>query len=374
MTRFDDHPLEVFAWARKIPRSPLRDLAYTLVFNQIIAAVFTLFGMLFTPASQWRDIVWANVVFANCIGFVIHAEFAVGEWLTGRRCATWPFWGRALYFAGIPIVGVIVGYWFAFEILDWKRARATMFTPSGIAAIVALSILISSILGIILSAREKAAKSQAAFEAERARVATAERSAALAQLKALEAQVEPHFLYNTLAHVASLIDAEPATARRMLERLIVMLRASTAGGLGNRSTLGDQVAHVRAYLDVLAMRLGSRLGWSIEVPDTLAARELPPALLQPLVENAIKHGIEPSLAGGSIAVSAREVDGRLVIDVADTGVGIGASRSPTGGSSGQGLANLRARLAALYGDDAPVTLAENRPSGVRVTVSLPAAR
>lgn len=92
MTRFDDHPLEMFAWARKIPPSPLRDVAYTLVFNQIIAAIFTLFAMLFTPASQLREMVWANVVFANCIGFVIHAEFAFGDWLTGRRCSTWPFW------------------------------------------------------------------------------------------------------------------------------------------------------------------------------------------------------------------------------------------------------------------------------------------
>jgi len=371
LTRFEDHPLEVFAWARRIPPSPLRDIAFTLIFNLLLAALFTLFAVLFTPSSQWREIAWANVVFANCIGFIIHAEFALGDWITGRRCRTWSFGQRAIYYAGVPIVGVIAGYWLAFEILDWRRAREHMFTPSGIAGIVILSILISSILALILSSRERAAKAEAAFEAERARVATAERAAALASLKALEAQVEPHFLYNTLAHVESLIDREPATAKRMLERLIVLLRAAAAGGPDNGSTLGEQLKHMRAYLDVLAMRLGPRLRWSVDAPDALAARALPPAILQPLVENAIKHGIEPALDGGTLAIAARDEGGRLVIDVADTGAGFGVASAPVGGSTGLGLANLRARLAALYGGDARMTIAENAPRGVRVTLSLP---
>ena len=373
-TRFEDHPLEMFAWARRIPPSPWRDLAYTFLFNLMIAAVFTLVSLAFTPATQWGRIAWTNVVVANCIGYVIHAEFAVAEWIIGKRYHAWSFWRRAAFFAGLPTIGVILGYAIAFELLDWDRGRRAVFSPSGLVGVVAVSILISGILAIILSARERAARSEAAFEAERARVATAERSAALAQLKALEAQVEPHFLYNTLAHVASLVDADPATARRMLERLIVLLRASAAGGHARSSTLGEQLAHVRAYLDVLAMRLGPRLGWSIDAPDALASRELPPAILQPLVENAIKHGIEPSLAGGTIALTARDEGGRLSIEVADTGVGFGGASAPTGGSSGLGLANLRARLAALYGDEARVTLAENPPCGVRVTVSLPSAR
>ena len=371
LTRFEDHPLEVFAWARRIPPSPLRDLAFTLIFNLLLASLFTLFAVLFTPASQWRAIAWANFVFANCIGLIIHAEFALGDRLTGRRCRTWSFRQRALYYAGVPIVGVIAGSWLATEILDSKGTRDHMFTPSGIAGIVILSIIISSILAVILSSREKAAKAQAAFEAERARVATAERAAALASLKALEAQVEPHFLYNTLAHVESLIDREPATAKRMLERLIVLLRAAAAGGPDNRSTLGEQLEHMRAYLDVLAMRLGPRLRWSVDAPAALAHRALPPAILQPLVEYAIKHGIEPALDGGTLSIVARDEGGRLAIDIADTGVGFGAASAPVGGSTGLGLANMRARLAALYGSDARLTIAENGPRGVRVTVSLP---
>jgi len=129
---------------------------------------------------------------------------------------------------------------------------------------------------------------------------------------------------------------------------------------------------MRAYLELVAMRLGSRLDWSIEVPAALAATPLPPAILQPLVENAVKHGIEPSIAGGAIAIAAREADGRLLIEVADSGVGFGVAVSPPGRSTGIGLANLRARLAALYDGDARVTIAEREPAGVLVSVSLPA--
>ena len=372
LSSFEDHPLEVFAWARRFKPSPLRDLAYTLIFNLLIAAFFTVLALPFMPLSAWPRLAWANVVVANCIGLMIHAEFAILEWATQRRCYAWSLRRRAIVFGGLPIIGVVLGYLIGFELIDWQRGRSAVFTPSGMAAVVTMSIVISAILAAILSARERMAKAEAAYEAERARVATAERAAALASLKALQAQVEPHFLYNTLAHVASLIDAEPAAARRMLDKLIVLLRASAAGDASGPSTLGDQLAHMRAYLDVLAMRMGPRLRWSIDVPEALAARELPPALLQPLVENAIKHGIEPSLDGGSLAIGARDEGGRLVVEVADSGMGFGAASAPIGGSTGLGLANLRARLAALYGDDAGVTITENVPRGVRVAVSLPA--
>ncbi|MCC6196646.1 MAG: sensor histidine kinase, partial [Burkholderiales bacterium] len=164
---------------------------------------------------------------------------------------------------------------------------------------------------------------------------------------------------------------EPATAKRMLDRLIVLLRASAAGGANGGSTLGEQAAHMRAYLELISMRLGPRLAWSIEVPAALAARPLPPAILQPLVENAVKHGIEPAMAGGAISIAAHETGGRLVVEVADTGVGFGAAAVAPERSTGLGLANLRARLAALYGAGAQVGVAENAPTGVRVSVSLP---
>ena len=122
-------------------------------------------------------------------------------------------------------------------------------------------------------------------------------------MQLLEAQVEPHFLYNTLAHVVSLIDAEPAVAKRMLDRLIVLLRA-TASSANRSSTLGAQLDLLRAYLDLIAMRMGPRLAWSIDVAPELASLPVPPMLLQPIVENAIKHGLEPKIAGGRVDVTA----------------------------------------------------------------------
>jgi sensor histidine kinase YesM len=191
-------------------------------------------------------------------------------------------------------------------------------------------------------------------------------------MKALQAQVEPHFLYNTLAHVASLIDSHPAQAREMLDRLIALLR-STARTSNGDTTLGSQAELVHAYLDILAMRMGQRLTWTIDVPASLAHIALPPSLLQPIVENAVKHGLEPKIEGGSISLTARAQDGALELVVADTGAGFRTEASPIGGSTRLGLAVLKERLSLLYGDAASLVLAENRPTGVKATLRIPLA-
>ena len=109
LTSFDDHPLEIFPWARRIPQSPLRDLAYTLVFNTLIAATFTVLSLVFNaPARSWGAIAWSNFVVSNCIGFVIHAEFVLAERLTGARYRTWTFAQRAVFFSALPIAGTTI--------------------------------------------------------------------------------------------------------------------------------------------------------------------------------------------------------------------------------------------------------------------------
>jgi sensor histidine kinase YesM len=230
--------------------------------------------------------------------------------------------------------------------------------------------MISGVLLLVFIPRERAAKAEAAMAREQARVAAAEKETADARFRLLEAQVEPHFLYNTLAHVVSLIDGEPATAKRMIERLITLLRATASAATGT-ATLGGQVELLRAYLDILELRMGPRLAWRIDVPAELAALRVPPMLLQPLVENAVKHGLEPDIAGGSLTIAARRDGERLVLDVTDTGRGIRATTSAA--TTGLGLANLRARLAALYGDDARLTVEDHPPRGTRVTIVLPLA-
>jgi LytS/YehU family sensor histidine kinase len=151
----------------------------------------------------------------------------------------------------------------------------------------------------------------------------------------------------------------------MIEGLIALLRASAASADGG-ATLGVQVDLLRAYLEIVALRMESRLSSRIDVPAALRDIEVAPMLLQPIVENAVKHGLEPSVAGGEVSIGARRERGNLVLTVTDTGGGFRASAKP-----GIGLANLRARLAAFYGDDARLTIEDVTPHGTRVTLVVP---
>jgi LytS/YehU family sensor histidine kinase len=151
----------------------------------------------------------------------------------------------------------------------------------------------------------------------------------------------------------------------MLERLIDLLRASLAASRAQRTSLGQEAALVAAYLDILAVRMGERLRYTIDVPPELAAAAVPPLTLQPLVENAIRHGLEPKLAGGTLAVRARATDGALQLDVDDDGLGFGDP-----GGAGVGIDNLRDRLAAAYGARARLAISDLAP-GTRVRVTLP---
>ena len=143
---------------------------------------------------------------------------------------------------------------------------SSVFSPQGATSILLLTVIISATLAAIFFARERQAKAEAEFQRERARVEAAEKQIRVAQLQLLEAQIEPHFLYNTLANVISLIDAEPATAKHMLERLIDYLRRAAVITGGADATLGHQVDLLRTYLDLIVLRMGSRLSYRIDVP------------------------------------------------------------------------------------------------------------
>jgi Histidine kinase len=187
-----------------------------------------------------------------------------------------------------------------------------------------------------------------------------------AKLQALQAQVEPHFLYNTLASVQALTEVDPAQANLMTGHLIAYLRNALPKMRESVSTVGQEIELVRAYLNILQMRMGKRLTFDITVPQSLLALPFPPLMVPSLVENAIKHGLEPQREGGSVLISAQSQDGKLRLTVADTGRGFGESIG-----AGVGLTNIRERLAALYGDQAKLTLEENAPHGVIATLEVP---
>jgi hypothetical protein len=187
-----------------------------------------------------------------------------------------------------------------------------------------------------------------------------------AKLQALQAQVEPHFLYNTLASVQALTEVDPGKANEMTGHLIQYLRNALPKMRESVSTVGQEVELVRAYLNILQMRMGKRLAFEIDVPDELMAQPFPPLMLPSLVENAIKHGLEPQREGGVVRITARNAGGALQVACADTGKGFGESIG-----DGVGLTNTRERLAALYGDAGKLTLEANAPHGVVATIEVP---
>lgn len=188
-----------------------------------------------------------------------------------------------------------------------------------------------------------------------------------AQLKMLQAQIEPHFLFNSLANVRTLIDIDPKMAKLMLDHMNDYLRATLLRTRKGTGSVADEFELLRHYLSIMQMRMGKRLVFDIAAPADVARNVLPPLLVQPLVENAIKHGLEPKIDGGRLCISARTSADRILIEVSDTGMGlVGEDKSAS-----VGLTNVRDRLKALYGDRASLTL-ENAPSGgVLATLDLP---
>ena len=195
-----------------------------------------------------------------------------------------------------------------------------------------------------------------------------EKELAVAKLGLLHAQVEPHFLYNTLGSAKYLIKSDPVRAEEMLDNLILYLRHSLPRTEDSLSTLSEELERARAYLDILQIRMGARLRTQVEVPDALKSVPFPTMMLQTLVENSIKHGLEPKSGGGTIWILARNTEHGIAVTVADDGRGFGTETAGTG----IGLKNVRERLKLAYGGDASFNIVANFPTGIAATITVPA--
>ena len=224
----------------------------------------------------------------------------------------------------------------------------------------------AALLTIVIEFHRRETRSvEAMHRAEIDRLAL-DREMAAARLQVLQAQIEPHFLFNTLANVRRLYQTDLPAGRTMLDNLMRYLEVALPRMREERSTVGRELTLIEAYLNVQGIRMGRRLAFEIDVPRALHELDLPPMMLLTLVENAVKHGLNPLPEGGSVRISACRDGGRLRLDVADDGRGFHAT---SGG--GTGLANVRARLAAMHAGAASLALVENRPRGVTSTLSLP---
>jgi signal transduction histidine kinase len=232
-------------------------------------------------------------------------------------------------------------------------------------------IIASIIIKITYKGRMQA-EVKAAQATETAEAESLKRQVVEARMAAMQAQVEPHFLFNTLASIDHLIETDPKRASQMQKNLIALLRASMPtmreANDGGPRELGREVAVIRPYLEILKVRMEERLATVIDVPDGLLSAEFPSMMIQTLVENAIKHGLEPKPEGGTLKVRAEIVHGKLAVSVADTGLGFG--KAATAGT-GVGLANIRERLQLIYGTRASLTVAENPGGGTLVTITVP---
>jgi signal transduction histidine kinase len=360
------HPLEVIGWFRRWRPSPARDIVYTFIWNTLLGLLFFLAAVSFRPSVlNWTNFFF-NLMIVQIIGYSVHATFlltdATGLCRLGRRGG----FVAVLYYTCVCTLGVFAGYMIVAWAFDW-RWFSWVASPRAIGMIGMSSFLISVIIASIFFARERQARAEAELGTERLRAERIEREATAANLRALQAQIEPHFLFNTLANVSSLIDLDTAKAKRMLESFNRFLRSSLAATRQERTTLAAESELICAYLDVLQVRMGPRLRYHVAFPADLAGFELPPMLLQPVVENAIQHGLEPKVEGGEVHVAARREAGAVLVEVRDTGIGFGATTR-----GGLGLTNLRERLQALYGDRGALSIADNAGGGAVVTLRLPA--
>lgn len=333
---------------------------WVILINTVVALLLWLF---WPEPAQFVSILLSSQLVGLCI---TTAALLIGRlpWLTRLPDAA----GLVLNL----LLAAPIGYYAGMSLSAWFRgSQPKLFLSEvpGFGPWIATA-LATSLVGLLLWGRERIrAESMARVEAQRL--------AAEGELRLLRAQLEPHMLFNTLANLRELVDENPTAARSMIDALIAFLRQTLAATRVERTSLEAEFTLIRAYLSLMSVRMGNRLTWSTDLPDELRGRTLPPMMLQPLVENAIQHGIASQVGPASIRVGAELSDGDLVITVTDTGRGLdftmpqgpGSLQAETG--RGYGLAHVRERLRAEYGSRGKLDLSPNEPRGTRARVWIP---
>lgn len=358
------------------PRPSAREAALQLFNLRVIAAAFYFsLAMAGARSLTWLTegdglgdwlLEWLRFTRQTMLtAFSVLAALAVAEALLTRSAMRWPVAVRALAVAAGAAVGALLRYKVANLgdpeaplRLDWLMSTTLLWLVLG-------GFFAALLHGMREERNAQTRLAELARQHDRLQAQQIE-----AQFSALNAQIEPHFLFNTLANVKRLYETAPERGRDMMASLIAYLRAALPSMRQGMSTLGQELELARSYLTILQMRMGDRLRFDIEADAALFATPLPPMVLPTLVENAIKHGLSPLPEGGRIDITARrEPTGPgLLLEVRDTGQGFAAS-----GGSGVGLANTRARLMAMFGRDAWLELEAAEPRGVVARVRVPLA-
>jgi signal transduction histidine kinase len=341
---------------------------WTFVFCAIVAAGFTLLGFSVnarslkgwtSPAAWWH---WyqINLIVSLCVGYAIHLLFELSSRAIGvERLRRLGRGARVAYFILVPVTGVAIGWPLGVflaigeEALQWLSIER----PGALIGSVSLTVLVCVAFYI--------------FFAGKHREIQAENRATEARLKLLQGQIEPHFLFNTLANVIGLMEHDTPRAKAMLESFVDYLRSSLGSLRHDDHTLGNELALIEAYLRVVGMRMDTRLDWQIDVPEPLRRLPLLALSLQPLVENAVVHGLEPKIEGGRLRLHGHAGNGRLELSVEDDGLGLAAAAEARSNGAGTAIANIRERLLQRFGSQATLEVDGLSPHGVRSRLRIP---
>jgi hypothetical protein len=326
-----------------------RRLPMTLAINTVIALLIALL------LHSWDEVIPNLVIAYSILALVAMVRCTVMQRFRGRVHMRF-----AIYFV-LVVAGAIGGELLSKLFLPRQSPTYTMHEGYIWLVAIVFSLVAGSIALFINFSWVRLAQSRRDVE-------RAERAAIEAQLRALQAQIEPHFLFNTLANLDALIATDAGMARCLLGNLIRYLRAALTHARSETATLHTEVELLKAYLAIMGLRLPNRLTTEFDCDPDCLRLKFPAMLLQPLVENAITHGIEPAGAGGSIRVSVRCAGDKLMVSVDDTGVGLGNAQTA---GTGAGIQNVRARLQSLFGSAARLVLEPLAPHGTHAAIEVP---
>ena len=327
--------------------------AQVAVASTLIALGLTAFG---------EDGFGENLLYSQLIGLSIWTLIDFGRlWLI----RDWDRqWRRLVLIVPLGVVvGYVLGTMLGALLLGHDLFGHWAAQPRKAVGLLLMSLLAGAAITYYFLSRERLA-------AAREREFAARHQAAQAQLMLLQTQLDPHMLFNTLANLRALVDSDPPRAQAMIDRLVAFLRSTLDASRATQHALKDEFERTRDYLELIAIRMGPRLRFSLELPTELEAQPVPTLRLQALVENAILHGLEPKLEGGTVTVQARLDAGQVVIEVIDSGVGLAQPRD----AQGFGLSQVRERLRSAYGGTASLTVLDNPGGapGASATVLIPA--
>lgn len=335
---------------------------------RIVAIFIVLIALLLTGLQDGKDTLRTNLLLSFCIGtlaFVLERLCIMALWETDDDI---PFFGMTIVVLASGVVAMAVGMLLGGSLLGIPIEKITRAWQIQYERFLTILLIAATATMLVFWISKKMTQLRNSIAKERLRAESNARQATQAQLQMLQAQIEPHMLFNTLANVQCLINLDPSRASHMLDQLILYLRATLQSARAEKTSLGQEFALMQAYLDLMQIRMGSRLSFQFILPKELSNIQIAPLLLQPLVENAIKHGLEPKIEGGQLTVQAQLNGNLLHLSVADNGLGLDA---PAQHGTQLGLSNIRERLQALYGPHASLSLTPSAAGGTQAAVVLP---